>query len=75
MIESCNSVTRSPHPVALVLLAHVLGLLAQPWADLAEIGVAQLSNVTEGWKELLLNCDRALYAVKSDGGNLVIAEP
>jgi diguanylate cyclase (GGDEF)-like protein len=41
----------------------------------ASFGVAQLRNVTEGWKELLLNCDRALYAVKSDGGNLVIAEP
>lgn len=41
----------------------------------ASFGVAQLRNASDGWKDLLLYCDRALYAVKGGGGNLVIAQP
>ncbi len=40
----------------------------------ASFGVAQLRDAVEGWTELQSKCDRALYLVKSGGGNLVIAE-
>jgi diguanylate cyclase (GGDEF)-like protein len=40
----------------------------------ASFGVAELTDVAKGWEELVLKCDRALYAVKGGGGNLVIAD-
>jgi diguanylate cyclase (GGDEF)-like protein len=41
----------------------------------ASFGVGQLKDVSEGWKELLLHCDRALYAEKGATRTLVIDEP
>jgi diguanylate cyclase (GGDEF)-like protein len=40
----------------------------------ASFGVAELRDSSQGWQELMLQCDRALYAVKGGGGNLVIAD-
>ncbi|GGG92315.1 sensor domain-containing diguanylate cyclase [Silvibacterium dinghuense] len=37
----------------------------------ASFGVAELSSAAGGWDELMQQCDRALYAVKSSGGNFV----
>lgn len=39
----------------------------------ASIGVAELFGPSQKWDDLVLQCDRALYAVKQGGGNLVIA--
>jgi diguanylate cyclase (GGDEF)-like protein len=41
----------------------------------ASFGVAELADRSRGWDDLMLQCDRALYAVKDEGGNLVIATP
>jgi diguanylate cyclase (GGDEF)-like protein len=38
----------------------------------ASFGVAELGDPGGDWKDLLLSCDRALYAVKQGGGNLVM---
>lgn len=38
----------------------------------ASIGLAQLDQTTSNWEELIVHCDRALYAVKKAGGNLVL---
>jgi diguanylate cyclase (GGDEF)-like protein len=40
----------------------------------ASFGVAELRDAAKGWEELVLKCDKALYAVKDGGGNLVIAD-
>jgi diguanylate cyclase (GGDEF)-like protein len=40
----------------------------------ASFGVGQLRDASEGWRELLLSCDRALYAEKGAGGKLAISE-
>ena len=39
----------------------------------ASFGVGELTDAAQGWEELILKCDRALYAVKDSGGNTVIA--
>jgi diguanylate cyclase (GGDEF)-like protein len=39
----------------------------------ASFGVAQHTDSTQGWEELMLKCDRALYEVKDSGGNTVLA--
>jgi diguanylate cyclase (GGDEF)-like protein len=39
----------------------------------ASFGVGELTDSALGWDELILKCDRALYAVKDSGGNTVIA--
>jgi diguanylate cyclase (GGDEF)-like protein len=41
----------------------------------ASFGVGQLRDISEGWRELLLSCDRALYAEKGAGGKLAVGEP
>ena len=38
----------------------------------ASFGVAELRNTERGWDQLLMSCDRALYAVKELGGNHVL---
>lgn len=38
----------------------------------ASFGVAELHVVSAGWDQLMHDCDRALYAVKAGGGNLVL---
>ena len=38
----------------------------------ASIGLAQLDRSTLDWEQLIVHCDRALYAVKEAGGNLVL---
>jgi diguanylate cyclase (GGDEF)-like protein len=41
----------------------------------ASFGVGQLRDASEGWRELLLSCDRALYAEKGAGGKVTIGTP
>ncbi|MFT4112803.1 diguanylate cyclase domain-containing protein [Silvibacterium sp.] len=41
----------------------------------ASFGVAELQSLSGDWDDLIQHCDRALYAVKSDGGNLVSCMP
>ncbi len=38
----------------------------------ASVGLAQLDTSTLDWEHLIVRCDRALYAVKEAGGNLVL---
>jgi diguanylate cyclase (GGDEF)-like protein len=38
----------------------------------ASIGLAQADGSTEDWNELMIKCDKALYAVKEAGGNLAL---
>jgi len=38
----------------------------------ASFGVAELRSKEHGWDQLIMSCDRALYAVKELGGNQVL---
>lgn len=38
----------------------------------ASFGVAELPKRERGWDQLIMSCDRALYAVKEQGGNQVL---
>ena len=38
----------------------------------ASFGVAELRGQEPGWEQLMMSCDRALYAVKEMGGNQVL---
>ncbi len=38
----------------------------------ASFGVAELRTREWGWDQLMMSCDRALYAVKELGGNQVL---
>jgi diguanylate cyclase (GGDEF)-like protein len=38
----------------------------------ASFGVAELRTHEPGWEQLMMSCDRALYAVKEMGGNQVL---
>ncbi len=38
----------------------------------ASFGVAELGTSERGWDQLIMSCDRALYAVKEQGGNQVL---
>lgn len=40
----------------------------------ASFGVSELREHAAGWNELMVQCDRALYTVKSRGGNQVVFE-
>lgn len=40
----------------------------------ASFGVGQLQDVSEGWRELLLSCDRALYAEKGLDSKVAISK-
>jgi diguanylate cyclase (GGDEF)-like protein len=37
----------------------------------ASFGVAEVQNTHSGWSHLMAHCDKALYAVKDDGGNSI----
>jgi diguanylate cyclase (GGDEF)-like protein len=39
----------------------------------ASFGLAEIQGTTNGWDQLITTCDKAMYNVKSVGGNLVIA--
>jgi diguanylate cyclase (GGDEF)-like protein len=39
----------------------------------ASFGLAQVDGSTEDWNELVMKCDKAVYAVKEVGGNLAVA--
>jgi diguanylate cyclase (GGDEF)-like protein len=55
---------RVPHASRTISVRASFGV-----AELRDI--AQLQDVTQGWEMLMSSCDRALYSVKSKGGNLV----
>jgi len=38
----------------------------------ASFGVAGLSTRERNWDQLMMSCDRAMYAVKERGGNQVV---
>lgn len=40
----------------------------------ASFGVSELRDHAGGWNDLMVRCDRALYTVKSQGGNQVVFE-
>lgn len=40
----------------------------------ASFGVAELRSRERGWDQLIMSCDRALYAVKEMGGNQVLVQ-
>jgi diguanylate cyclase (GGDEF)-like protein len=40
----------------------------------ASFGLAQVESPAADWDDLMMGCDKALYAVKNAGGNLVFAE-
>jgi diguanylate cyclase (GGDEF)-like protein len=46
----------------------------QPVSVNASFGLAQVESPSTDWDDLMMGCDKALYAVKSAGGNLVFAE-
>jgi diguanylate cyclase (GGDEF)-like protein len=41
----------------------------------ASFGLAEAAPATANWNQLVLQCDKALYAAKSAGGNLATATP